>query len=212
MAQSNAFERGADGVATVSETASRLMSLHGLINRVRTNPLAPTSPLLNKVSGVADGLASAAHLAQAVSAFHREGEHSDSGYEHLGGATLSGSSAYLSFTNPAAALLLRGGTALVDGIGNAAGAAGREDMKFNSNQIAGGVLRGMFGDRSLGRRAEQYGLDHLRRPEDRDDTATRALLGAGNTAVNLAAAPINTMMAVTGGLSNYLGRFLEPGA
>ena len=138
----------------------------------------------------------------AYGAFKGGGAHGDKAWEKVGGSALGGAGAALSFTPYGAALGL--GELAVDGLGALSGKVLGEDASFNSAQVVGGAIRGMVGDKSLGWQA--------------GSAVSNALGGGfwGNAAgvatersPTFAAAPVNALNTVGGGIVNWVGNALD---
>lgn len=102
-------------------------------------------PFLGALHGAAS---SGINATLAVDDFQRDGEHSDEGYKHLGGAYLGAASAALSWS-PYGEVLAAGEVA-TDVIGHQAGEMFGEEAGFNADDVAGGWIRGTVGDKSTG--------------------------------------------------------------
>lgn len=150
----------------------------------------------------AGGVQAGAHAAGAYNSFSQEGIHSDKGWEHVGGSVLGGAGAALSFTPYGAALAA--GEVGVDLLGAGAGKLFGEDAAFNSDQIVGGAIRGLVGDKSLG-----YGAGNMVSNALGGGTMAN-IAGAGVGALtNVAAMPLNAANTVGGGIVNWIGNAID---
>lgn len=171
----------------------------GKFGHAVAGPLGKALPYVGAVAGTAQA---GIEGYEAYEAFKEGGAHSDKAWEKVGGSALGGAGAALSFTPYGAALGL--GELAVDGLGALSGKVLGEDASFNSAQVVGGAIRGMVGDKSLGWQA--------------GSAVSNALGGGfwGNAAgvatgavTNVAAAPVNALNTVGGGIVNWVGNALD---
>lgn len=145
------------------------------------------------VGAVMGGISGGINLGMAVNDFSKEGAHSDKGYEHLGGAALGGAGAALSCTPYGAALAA--GEVVTDLAGAGMGKLFGEKAGFSADSVAGGLIRGTMGDKSLGWGAGSWVSDHL------GGGTLGKVAGVGTGAlVNAATLPINLAKTVGTGL------------
>ncbi len=125
-------------------------------------PLLEGSAIAEKlpfVGAAAGGLSAGLNLGMAGYDFAKQGAHSDAGYEHLGGAALGGAGAALSCTPYG--LALAGAELQTDALGYGAGKLFGKEAGFNADKVAGGLIRGTMGDKSMGWGAGSWVSDHL---------------------------------------------------
>ena len=160
--QESATERGLEGAAQgeswlgraahIAEWGAEALKIGG-----------PAGEFIEKgapmVGALAGGASAGINLGLAANDFSKEGAHSDKGYEHLGGAALGGAGAALSCTPYGVGLAAAEvGTDLV---GKGAGKLFGKNAEFSADSVAGGLIRGTMGDKSLGWGAGSWVSDHL---------------------------------------------------
>jgi hypothetical protein len=155
---------------------------------------------LGPLGQVFGGVSAVGHGVQVANDISREGAaaayHDPEAYTHAGGAALGAAHALLPFAGPygeAANLALTGGELAADAGGALAGKAFGKDAGFSADSVAGGLIRGTFGDQSPGEQARQ-GVGNLLG----HGTAANILGGAADIGVNVANLP--------GSLATTVGR------
>jgi len=154
---------------------------------------------------VSDGLELAGNVALAGNDIRKEGfkgaYHDQEFYNHLGAAGLAGAHLALPAMGPygeMADLALTGGEMAAEYGGKASKWAFGDKAEFSPDGIAGGLIRGTFGDKSLGEKARQ-GVGSV----FGHGTAANIAGGVADVAVNTAMLPVNLGNTVGKGLFNY---------
>jgi hypothetical protein len=117
--------------------------------------LGPIGMGLSAASAIGNGV----QLANDISSEGFSNAYHDSkAYNHAGGMALGAAHTILPMLGPygeAANLALTGGELLANGAGAASGWAFGDKAKFNADSVAGGLIRGTFGDQSMGEQVRQ---------------------------------------------------------
>jgi len=191
-------------IAHLAHGAEHIPAVHHLIEGggMAGKALGGLGKALPWIGAGAGAVQAGAHGYGAYNSFQNEGIHSDKGWEHVGGAALGGAGAALSFTPYGAALAA--GEVGVDLLGAGAGKLFGEDAAFNSDQLVGGAIRGLVGDKSLGYHAGGAVNDML---------GGGMLGGIAGGAVggltNAVAMPLNAANTVGGGIVNWVGNAID---
>jgi hypothetical protein len=179
------------------EGASKLAEEGGGIMGDIGGVLGPAGQIAAGVSGVMNGVA----LGQDIAHEGWENAYHDSeAYNHAGGALLGAAGAVLPFLGPygeAANLALGAGEIAADAGGAAAGWAFGDDAKFSADSVAGGLVRGMAGDQSIGDSVRTGITDVFG-----DNAVTEGIGGAAQIATNVLMAPENLALAAGRGILN----------
>jgi hypothetical protein len=166
--------------------------------------LGSAGKALGPLGQVLGGVSAVGHGVQVANDISREGAaaayHDPEAYTHAGGAALGAAHALLPFAGPygeAANLALTGGELAADATGALAGKAFGKDAGFSADSVAGGLIRGTFGDQSPGEKARQ-GVGSI----FGHGTAANIAGGVADVGVNLAALPMSLGATVGRGIVN----------
>jgi len=153
---------GMNTVSTLAHNIPELWSAGSEAAEAGHGILGPASKLMGPIGQVMGGVQAVADGAMVANDFSKKGfdgaYHDSNTYNHAGGAALGAAHAILPALGPygmAADAALAGGEMAANLGGKAAGWAFGDGAKFNADSVAGGLIRGTFGDQSLGEKARQ---------------------------------------------------------